>query len=1135
MSEHRLHDAAARERIVADLSTTLFVEAGAGAGKTTMLTSRVVALVRAGVPITSIAAITFTEKAAAELRHRVRQILTADAESLTDLAELALVQTALEQLDQASIGTLHGFCRRLLATHPVESQLPPAFTVLDEVASDMAFNERWTEYMEQLLSDPERGRLVLYARSFDKLKIDGLRSVAQEFGDNWDLVVDRVELDATWPPPISADELVASIRDLVATTEVPAGDRVEGRFTELVDIADQLDEAGEFQVAALLKQVKAGQIGNKTNWRRSPQGEAGLDRVRACLEELVGRCSASIGAHHAAWRNVVGAEIGAFTLTAAHQRRETGQLEFHDLLVLARDLLRTRPDVRAKLHGEFTHLLLDEFQDTDPIQLEIAVRLAAAPETQDGRDRAAIRALPGRLFFVGDPKQSIYRFRRASIEQYLTAREAVGADEVVLDTNFRSLPGVVDWINRTFEQLIVATPDAQPDYIPLVAERTAGPGSITVLGTDPIDLSAEPMRDLEARNVVRAIQQAITEGWPVTDEQRPCAYGDITILLPARTSLPMLEDALLDAGVPYQAENSSLVYATVEVRNLIMAVRCIADPTDELAVVNVLRSTLFGCSDRDLYEWRQLGGRWSLFSAPPEVDAASAGAALVGVSLAELRQLASEQQWHTPSEILQRLVADRRVFELALAHPTYRDVWRRLRFVIDQARAWSDAGGVGLRGYLDWVRRQGSEGRYQPEAVLPETDVKAVKIMTIHAAKGLQFPITVVSGLTTEPRTSRTAKVSWTADSWDLISGDQYTAQKPIDEQLGHHERLRLLYVACTRAEDHLVVSLFRKADSPTVDHKTTSAQALAWADAAEGVRTLPPHGDVAHPAARTERPRAAAEAGDDADDATVVATMASERQRALAAASVPSAISATTLATQLAEAGFAATVDAAGDGGALEADTAIEEPTDGPAPDPAADPGLAKDAVDLELPAWQRGRYGTAVGRAVHGALQTLDLRAPNGIAEAARAQAAAEGLLGRERVVESLVRSALDAPVVRAAGDLPHWQELYVGTSIGGVVLEGYIDLLVRTDEGLVVVDYKTDSVGSDEELQAKVARYAPQLGAYGCALESVLGEPVAGARLVFCRDGAPATEVAVPAWAEQVAAVAPLIASPLGAATA
>jgi ATP-dependent helicase/nuclease subunit A len=590
----------------------------------------------------------------------------------------------------------------------------------------------------------------------------------------------------------------------------------------------------------------------------------------------------------------------------------------------------------------------------------------------------------------------------------------------------------------------------------------------------------------------------------------------------------MLEDALLDAGIPYQAENSSLVYATTEVRNLIMAVRCIADPTDELAVVNALRSTLFGCSDRDLYEWRQRGGRWSLFSAPPDVDELPPGAALVGGSLAALRQLAAQQQWHTPSEILQRLVADRRVFELALAHPTYRDVWRRLRFVIDQARAWSDAGGVGLRDYLDWVRRQGSEGRYQPEAVLPETDVKAVKIMTIHAAKGLQFPITIVSGLTTEPRRSRTAKVSWTADSWDLVAGDLYTAQKPIDEQLGHHERLRLLYVACTRAEDHLVVSLFRKADVPAADQRASSAQALAWAGAADGVRTLPAEGAITPPPARAAGPTGN---GDEPDDATVAAAMAADREQALAAASVPSAVSATALATQLAE---RLAVSPAPTGNleaeAFDPETAAAVAADATiADDPADDPGLAKDGVDLELPAWQRGRYGTAVGRAVHGALQTLDLTAPTGIAEAARAQAAAEGLLGRERIVESLVRSALAAPVVRAAADLPHWQELYVGTSIDGVVLEGYIDLLVRTDAGLVVVDYKTDSIGNDGELGAKVARYAPQLGAYGCALESVLGEPVVGARLVFCRDGAPATEVEVPAWPDQIAAVRPLLAVP------
>ncbi len=261
----------------------------------------------------------------------------------------------------------------------------------------------------------------------------------------------------------------------------------------------------------------------------------------------------------------------------------------------------------------------------------------------------------------------------------------------------------------------------------------------------------------------------------MTDEQRPCAYGDITILLPARTSLPMLEDALLDAGIPYQAENSSLVYATSEVRNLIMAVRCIADPTDELAVVNALRSTLFGCSDRDLYEWRQIGGRWSLVQhdGRPAARRHRGPPSSVGrwPSCGGWRRCSSG----TPrARSCSAWSPTGGCFELALAHPTSRDVWRRLRFVIDQARAWSDAGGVGLRAYLDWVRRQGSEGRYQPEAVLPETDVKAVKIMTIHAAKGLQFPITVLSGLTTEPRTSNTAKVTWTANSWDLVSGDEY-------------------------------------------------------------------------------------------------------------------------------------------------------------------------------------------------------------------------------------------------------------------------------------------------------------------------------------------------------------------------
>ncbi len=182
---------------------------------------------------------------------------------------------------------------------------------------------------------------------------------------------------------------------------------------------------------------------------------------------------------------------------------------------------------------------------------------------------------------------------------------------------------------------------------------------------------------------------------------------------------------------------------------------------------------------------------------------------------------------------------------------------------------------------------------------------------------------------------------------------------------------------------------------------------------------------------------------------------------------------------------------------------------------DPGLDPGLLKGAVDLDLPAWQRGRYGTSVGRAVHAVLQLVELPDARNIDALSSSQAAAEGILGRQRLIAALARSALTCPIVQLAGTgAPSWRELFVAAPVGDTLLEGYVDLLVRTPDGLVLVDYKTDHAPDESAMHAKVLIYRPQLATYGIALQTVLGEPIVGARLIFCRPGG-ASEVPVPDW--------------------
>ena len=311
-------------------------------------------------------------------------------------------------------------------------------------------------------------------------------------------------------------------------------------------------------------------------------------------------------------------------LDGARERAAAGTLEFHDLLVLARRLLASETGARERLHQRYRRVLLDEFQDTDPIQLEIAVRLTAAPGHQP-LDPGSLRPLPGRLFVVGDPKQSIYRFRRADIAVYLAAADQIGAEREVLSANFRSSSAVIDWVNGVFADVIRPEDGVQPAYGRLDACR-AHPrdhGSVHVLGAavhDGDDIDARALREREAESVAAAVAAALREGWPVGDGDgglRPCRAGDIAVLLPARTSLPMLEPALARLAVPYRAENASVVYVAPEIRNLMLALRGAADPTDTLALVASLRTPLYGCSDVELYDWRVAGGTWNLFAEPP--------------------------------------------------------------------------------------------------------------------------------------------------------------------------------------------------------------------------------------------------------------------------------------------------------------------------------------------------------------------------------------------------------------------------------------------------------------------------------------------------------------------------------------
>ena len=1104
----QLRDRDDRVRIERELDETLFVEAGAGTGKTHQLVERIVNLIATGrVRGSGIAAITFTEKAAAELRDRILERLEEESEVKDDRERRRLCQSALEELDGSAIETIHAFAARVLSLFPLEAGLPPGFEIVDDTESSIELVERWHDRLDTMLEDPKLAGPMRDALDAG-LTFDHLMGLVRKVHEDWD----RAQSDGSVMKPgcIETDSFVSGLQSVIEARGacVDHEDRLYRRLHDLEGFAASLREAaGDHGTLVKLLEhstatsLRVGNMGRRGNWT----GET-LSEIRHAMGTLHARRERlRLGVVACILAPIYNA-IREFVLDYADERRHRGRLGFQDLLVHCCTLLRANPEVAARVRERFRFVLIDEFHDTDPLQSEIADAIAGDEE--------------GRLFFVGDPKQSIYRFRRADIGQYTAIRERYAGSLVHLTQNFRSQPGVTDFVNAVFGPLMQADSsggqavweDLEACRGPLSGKHVPG---VVVVG-DELDASVPAVRRTEAQALGQIIADVRRSQWPVLDQSDKCwraaNYSDIAVLVPARAGLSRLLPELDERNIPYRLESRSLVFHSEDVRRLLGILHALDDPTDEVALVGSLRSPAFACSDVDLLGWRECGGHWDYRVDAPE-------GILAGHPVAEamrwFRDTAVGQWRLSVSALVERVIRERRLMELAVADRRPRDHWQRLRFLLDQARSFGDRGGCTLNGFLRWAQHQADEDTRVVESVVPESDHDAVRILTIHAAKGLEFPIVVLAGLNVRSRDERPALL-WRDDEapeLHLRDGLKTPGYDQLFEQevcMQRAERVRLNYVATTRAQDHLVVSLYRKAGgSLTSDAHIIADQLDQLGDSQETLllRRFAAEPTQHHPPSSGERPTA--------DIARRVKSQgptgtASDREQ------------------WLTERGAAIRSNANFE---VKSATSLARRAD------QDDPNVEKDERPDDLPPWRRGRAGTSIGRAVHSALQTIDIEDADDfeVSAVARAQSAAEGLDPRYSAdVARLIRVALDSSSLRNAVESGrYWREVYVAVPIADdrgreVLVEGFIDLMYQTSDGdLVVVDYKTDALRDGEALDQAFARYEPQGATYALALEESLGLRVAACRFLFLHAK---QERAVPDLAAAVSRVRESIREPL-----
>ncbi len=826
-----LVDADERRRIVDDLDATFFVEAAAGTGKTRALIGRIVGLLACGrAELIDIVALTFTEKAAGEMKLRLRAEIEAARRESTN----PRLDAAVAHLELARVGTIHAFCADLLRERPIEAGVDPLFEVAADDEAQRLLDQAFDEWLAGVMEDPPEGtrRVLRRRRAFGDSARTALRAAVGALADHRDFPTawrrDPFAREEAFDGLLDELAQVGELTDRAAWKEDYLA-RSTGEIQRFVDENALREGVRRRDYDALEAELRELLRARSWRWRGSPRKPFGEDLPRQTVvarrDAVRERLERTLAAADADLAPLLQQELRPVIEVYEDLKRRRGVLDFLDLLVRARDLLRDNSGVRAEMQQRYSHFFVDEFQDTDPLQAEILLLLAAdAVEETDWR---RVKPVAGKLFFVGDPKQAIYRFRRADLEVYReTKRHLVscGAEVLHLRTSFRAQPAIQRLVNASFAPLMSGGDGSgQVSYVALEPYRRAAAAQPAVVAL-PVPRPYAEWGKVTKRAIELSYPAAVAAfvDWLIRESGWRVGEGDDSVAIEARHICLLFRRfkhfrsdvtreyvrALEVRQIPHVLVGGRSFHDREEVLALRNALNAIEYPYDELRVFATLRGPFFALGDDALLAFRGCVGR--LHPLRRFADDLDGEAAEVAAALAVLGKLHYRRNRQPIARTISAFLSALRAHAGLAIWPTGEQALANCLRTMDLAGRFESRGARSFRAFVDRLEAD-AERAAAEEAPAVEEGTEGVRVMTVHRAKGLEFPVVILADPTcnlARTRASRHVDVGRRLWAEPLCGSAPVELLEAQEEEYRREseEGVRIAYVAATRARDLLVV-----------------------------------------------------------------------------------------------------------------------------------------------------------------------------------------------------------------------------------------------------------------------------------------------------------------------------------------